>query len=102
MVNVSSVPLGPVAPMQREVAPAEWMRLLDRLYCKLYLHEWKKRYDDPCVLDGEQWELEIKLTGGRVRNYSGSNAFPPYWAELKTAFRPFFAEAGMTCNFAAT
>lgn len=79
--------------LQREMTEEEWNALIDRLFCKLYLHEWKKNYVDYDVLDGEQWELEIKLSGGRVRNYSGSNAFPPYWNELKKAFRPFFKEA---------
>ncbi len=67
-----------------------WEKLLNRLYCRLFLHEWKKEYNDWDVLDGEQWELEIRMTGGRVRNYGGSNAFPPYWNELKRTFKPFF------------
>lgn len=85
----------PEAYLQRLMTEQEWNKLMDRLFSKLYLHEWKKNYADPNVLDGEQWELELKLTGGRVRNYGGSNAFPPYWAELKMTFRPFFKEAGI-------
>ena len=85
----------PEAYLQRLMTEQEWNKLIDRLFSKLYLHEWKKNYVDPNVLDGEQWELELKLSGGRVRNYGGSNAFPPYWAELKTTFRPFFKEAGV-------
>ena len=85
----------PEAYLQRLMTEQEWNKLMDRLFSKLYLHEWKKNYVDPNVLDGEQWELELKLSGGRVRNYGGSNAFPPYWAELKTTFRPFFKEAGV-------
>ena len=65
------------------------------IFSKLYLHEWKKNYNDPNVLDGEQWGIELKLAGGRVRKYGGSSAFPPYWAELKKTFRPFFKEAGI-------
>lgn len=85
----------PEAYLQRMLTEQEWNKLMDRLFSKLYLHEWKKNFVDPDILDGEQWELELKLTGGRVRNYGGSNAFPPYWAELKTTFRPFFKEAGI-------
>lgn len=85
----------PEAYFQRMMTEQEWNKLMDRLFTKLFLHEWKKNYVDPDILDGEQWELELKLTGGRVRNYGGSNAFPPYWAELKTTFRPFFKEAGI-------
>ena len=80
---------------QRKMTEEEWTGLLDRLYKKLYLHEWKKSFYDPYVLDGEQWALDIKLTNGRSRHYHGSNEFPPYWSELKTTFRPFFKEAGI-------
>ena len=85
----------PDAQLLREMTETEWKELLDKLYCKMYLHEWKKDYIDPNILDGEQWELELKLTNRRVRNYSGSNAFPPYWRELKRIFRPYFREAGV-------
>ena len=33
--------------------------LMDTLFQKLCIHEWKQRYDDPCVCDGTQWELEL-------------------------------------------
>ncbi|MBQ5521284.1 MAG: hypothetical protein IIT86_00495 [Oscillospiraceae bacterium] len=59
------------------------------LYSGLFLHEWKKSYDNFEVLDGEQWELEITMTNRRKRTYEGSNAYPPYWPELKALFRPF-------------
>jgi len=78
---------------QRSLSEKEWKKLLNRLYCKLYVHEWKKNYHpDGCVLDGEQWELEIRLTGRRVRYYTGDNAFPPYWKELMQMFQPFLNE----------
>ena len=85
----------PESFLQREMTEKEWNRLLDRIYSKLYVHEWKKNFIDPTIMDGEQWELTLKLTGGRQRRYSGSNAFPPYWRELKSTFRPFFKEAGI-------
>ena len=59
-------------PFSREMDEKEWRKLLDRLFCKLYVHEWKKSYVDPYVLDGEQWGLEFQLTGRRVRNYGGT------------------------------
>lgn len=85
----------PESFLQRDMTEKEWNRLLDRIYSKLYVHEWKKNFIDPTIMDGEQWELTLKLTGGRQRRYSGSNAFPPYWRELKSTFRPFFKEAGI-------
>ncbi len=67
-----------------------WMRLLDRLYTELYLHEWKKNYEtDEFVLDGEQWTIEISLTNRRKRTYHGDNAYPPYWPEFQALLRNF-------------
>ena len=77
----------------REMPSKEWNKLLKTLYGKLYLHEWKKSYIDPDVLDGEQWSLSLKLKGNRKRNYSGSNAFPPYWKELQNIFNSYLEEA---------
>ena len=80
--------------LKRDLTKKEWQRVVNRLYGSLYLHEWKKSFvPEDIVLDGEQWELQIRLTGSRVRNYNGSNAFPPYWRELLTTFKPFFKEA---------
>lgn len=81
--------------LHREMTEKEWKRIIAQLYEKLYIHEWKKRYDNPFVLDGEQWELEIHLSKGRKRLYYGSNAYPALWEELKSVFRPFFKEAGI-------
>jgi hypothetical protein len=46
-------------------------------------------------MDGEQWQLEISLIGGRKRTYYGDNAFPPLWSELKKVFRPLFKRVGI-------
>ena len=70
-----------------QITPVRWRNLLDRLYTRMYLHEWKRSYHNPNILDGNQWELEIRLTHGRRRTYSGSNAYPPYWTELRKLFR---------------
>ena len=73
----------------KQISSTKWNRILNKLYSQLYLHEWKRRYENPCVLDGTQWELKIKLTGKRVRNYYGSNDYPPYWKELTKIFREY-------------
>ena len=75
--------------VRRGVKEPEWKRLLNTLYGKLYLHEWKKRYEGPQEPGGEEWLLEITLTDGRIRTYRGRGAYPPYWKELQEAFRPF-------------
>ena len=77
-----------------ELSAKEWKKLRDRLFCSLYVHEWKESYVNPFILDGVQWALEFRLTNRRVRNIRGSNAFPAYWNELKRTFKPFFQEHG--------
>lgn len=71
------------------VTEEEWRAMLDTLYGKLFLHEWEKEFDDPNILDGTQWELDLHLTGKRVREYYGSNDYPPYWDEMYALFRPY-------------
>lgn len=61
----------------------EWLDFLDSLYSACYLHEWRKRYVDLSVLDGEQWEIELTLSGNRLRSYYGSNEYPPYWKDVQ-------------------
>lgn len=89
LVEVSSTPIiyEPTEPSQ--ITTGKWYRIVNTLYNNLYLHEWKKSYVDLDVLDGTQWELDIKLTDKRVRHYSGSNEYPPYWKELVKIFREY-------------
>ena len=74
-----------------KLTPAQWQKLVSRLYDHLYLHEWKKRYKPVgfIILDGQSWSLEIRLTRGRRRTYAGENAYPPYWEALEQLFRPY-------------
>jgi hypothetical protein len=64
-----------------------WNKLINRLYEYMFVHEWKKKYVDPDVLDGTQWSLDIEMTGRRKRSYYGSNKYPPCWEELIKAFK---------------
>ncbi len=43
---------------------------------KLKVWSWKKEYFNKGVMDGTQWELEIKIEGKRRRKMFGSNAYP--------------------------
>lgn len=43
------------------------------------LASWEKDYLDIEVLDGEQWAVEYKLMGQRVKKHTGSNAYPARW-----------------------
>lgn len=71
----------------RQMTAGEWDKFVDILYGKMNLHEWKKRYSIPGVLDGTQWKLEIKMSKGRKRTYEGDNEYPPYWRALLKVFK---------------
>ena len=43
---------------------------------KLKVWSWDKEYNNDDILDGTQWELEIKREGRRKRRIFGSNAYP--------------------------
>lgn len=76
-------------PDPKQITMGKWYKIINTLYGQMYLHEWKKEYVNPGVLDGTQWSLDINMTNKRVRHYYGSNDYPPYWTELKKIFSQF-------------
>lgn len=81
-----------IEPCVKEISNIQWKRLMDTLFKRLCIHEWKQRYVDPYVCDGTQWELELKLTRGRHYTIYGSNDFPALYKDLVRAFKPFMKE----------
>lgn len=71
------------------ISKKKWDSLVDALYHELFLNDWKHRFNDYDVIDGEEWKLTIKFTERRKRTYSGMNGFPPYWGELVKLIKPF-------------
>lgn len=50
----------------------------------LHIEDWDKEYMALDVLDGEQWDLEIRFSDGhRPLVISGSNAYPPHFRSLR-------------------
>jgi hypothetical protein len=43
--------------------------------------KWEKNYNNPHILDGTQWSLNIELDD-RIIEKSGSNAYPNEWEEF--------------------
>ena len=57
-------------PVEREMSESEWNKVLNILYEKAYLHEWKRVYGEHVlVLDGYERSLTVTLIGGRIRKY---------------------------------
>lgn len=80
-------------PYATDLTKAQWKKLMDALFYKLCIHEWKQSYVDPMILDGTQWGLELTLTKGRHYNISGSNAFPALYKDLVRVFKPYMKKA---------
>lgn len=58
-------------------------RFLARLR-SLHIEEWDREYVASNVLDGEQWELEIRFADGcKPLIISGDNAYPPHFKSLQ-------------------
>ena len=86
---------GVETPYSTDLTSTQWKRLLDTLFRKLCVHEWKQSYIDPCVCDGTQWELELKLIRGRHYRISGSNDFPALYKDLVRAFKPYMRKVSV-------
>ena len=81
-----SSPFGPgFEPL--EISLEVWYEMLDKLYRDVRIHEWKKRYVNPDILDGTQWSINIELSDGQTISYYGSNEYPPRWEEFGKVFR---------------
>ena len=80
---------------QRTMSENEWFMIIDQLYETLYIHECEEKYNNPDILDGEQWGVWIKLTENREKRYCGNNAYPALCMEVKELFRTYFNEASV-------
>ena len=43
---------------------------------------WESDYFNPDILDGESWELKYYTTNGKVKKFTGSNAYPENYYEF--------------------
>ena len=59
-----------------------WTDLLQSLD-SLHIDDWAEQYDDPDVLDGTQWSLDIVYSEGKEGAYYwGSNKYPDNFDEF--------------------
>lgn len=52
-----------------------WNSLIEKLGV-IEIDKWNEEYNNPDILDGTQWSLDIEYNDGRGRHYSGSNMYP--------------------------
>jgi len=71
-----------------QIDESAWVDFYEELEA-LSFWSWKRTYDNPNVLDGTQWEIDIEINGRR-KKCSGSNAYPggdgPEYSEIFERF----------------
>ncbi len=73
-----------------DISKKKWDALVGALFNGLRLNDRERTFDDHGVLDGEEWELTVKLKNGAKRSYSGINGYPPCRKKLFKLMRPLF------------
>jgi len=51
---------------------------------------WEKHYNNPNILDGEQWDINIKFHSGDEIEISGSNEYPKEWENFIEIINKYF------------
>ncbi len=72
-----------------KISAKKWDNFLYVLYHDLYLNDWKHRFNNNNILDGERWKLTVIMKDGRKQTYSGSNGYPPYWNGFEKLMNSF-------------
>lgn len=64
-----------------DLSEEELLRYLNKVY-STSLFEWKDMYDNPLILDGEQWTISVRLFNGEKFEWYGSNDYPLSWKKF--------------------
>jgi hypothetical protein len=56
----------------------------------LKIFDWKSRYYDNNIMDGEQWEVKITLKTGKKYEFFGSNEYPENFEKLRKKIKHYF------------
>ena len=73
----------------------DWSNVTDKLE-RLYLADWANTSNNPDILDGEQWQLDIQFSDQKLKTWTGSNACPPYFKDLMKLVDSFLILPGST------
>lgn len=64
--------------VKEELSSDEWQAFIHKVF-HCYIADRKKRYVDPHVVDGTQWELEVNFINSKPLKIYGSNKYPVHW-----------------------
>lgn len=80
-------------PYIRLFQKREWDLLLNTLFSRLFVQEWKRSYQDNDILDGTQWSFKMVFCDGKEHRIYGSNDYPPLWNAFERRFMRYIKEA---------
>lgn len=78
--------LGESEPFDKKVYSAQEADNLKERFSQIHTEYWNVDYLNPCVCDGEQWNLTVRYSDGYMFNSSGSNAYPENWNAILEFF----------------
>lgn len=67
--------------IKEQLSQEEWKSFVHSLF-RCYISDWKKRYVDPHIVDGTQWELEVHFLNRKPLKIYGSNKYPVHWSKF--------------------
>ena len=70
------------------ITAEQWDTVIEGLFEDLFVLDWKEAYENPFVMDGQKWKLEITMENGKELRYHGMNAYPVYWARVLELLDP--------------
>jgi SAM-dependent methyltransferase len=79
---------GEIQSGQVSITAEQWDAVVGELYEDLFVLDWKEAYENPYVMDGQRWSLDLTMKDGETLHYHGMNAYPVYWAEVLRLFDP--------------
>lgn len=79
---------GKVQPGRVSITAEQWDTVVAQLYEELFVLDWKETYENPFVMDGQQWRLTLTMENGEELRYHGMNAYPVYWDRVLELFDP--------------
>jgi len=67
----------------------KWNEFIDKILNENILN-WKEKYHNNNILDGEQWELEIEFNDLSLFESCGSNEYPSNWQNFINIINEYF------------
>jgi len=72
-----------------EISNTAWNEFVKQII-DLNILAWKEKYNDPDILDGEQWGVYIKFFDGKTIEIQGNNDYPKEWDAFKATVKKYF------------